>query len=123
MTVPAGKTLVLQGPMDLRADTFELLSGAQLIIDTTAGPVGMYTTRLTYFESGSSLVSVDKDPTRFTLFALTPVRTDRSKVIMGAKGEFYGMLIAPARTSRFRGTCASPARSWPRPSTSARMPR
>ncbi|MEZ6003524.1 MAG: hypothetical protein R3F33_04980 [Planctomycetota bacterium] len=95
MTVPAGKTLVLQGPMDLRADTFELLSGAQLIIDTTAGPVGMYTTRLTYFESGSSLVSVDKDPTRFTLFALTPVRTDRSKVIMGAKGEFYGMLIAP----------------------------
>ncbi|HRV80016.1 MAG: hypothetical protein H6830_08170 [Planctomycetes bacterium] len=94
-SIPAGKTVTLQGPMRLRADSLLVGTGARLIIDTTNGPIGIYTLKRTIFEAGSMLDSVVPDPTQCSIFALTPDENDRSLVTLGAKGEFYGMLVAP----------------------------
>ncbi len=93
--VPPGQTLELQGPIRLRADHLVIGAGGTLIIDTTGGPVGIYTTLTTVFDFGSNLINVGADPTQCSIFALTPVEGDRSLVSMAGKGEFYGMLVAP----------------------------
>ena len=96
--VPAGKTLVLQGPMRVRAENLVVGVGAEVVIDTTGGPVGIYTTGMTTFSPGSILNNIGDDPTQCSLFALATERDKRSQVIMGAKGEFKGMIVAPRST-------------------------
>lgn len=93
--VPAGSELILKGPMRVRLENLIVYSGGQLKIDTTDGPVGIYSTGATIFDSGSNLVNVGSDPTQCSLFALTTDRTKKSTVSMQGSGAFFGMIIAP----------------------------
>ena len=93
--VPAGKKLTLVGPIRVRVINLVVYGGGELEIDTTAGPVGIYTTGATIFETRSLLSNVGQDPTQCSLFALTPERSRKSTVSMLGSGSFYGMIIAP----------------------------
>ncbi len=93
--VPAGQTLVLKGPMRLRTEDIIVEPDAKVVIDTTLGPVGIYTTGSTIFQPGSILENIGDDPTQCSMFALTPDTNKRSIVSMGAKGEYKGMIVAP----------------------------
>ncbi len=93
--VPSGARLTLKGPMRVRLENLIVYSGGQVTIDTTDGPVGIYSTGATIFDSGSNLVNVGEDPTQCSLFALTTDRADKSVISMQGSGAFFGMIIAP----------------------------
>ena len=95
VVVPPGLTLTLEGPMRLRVENIHVGDGARVIMDTTNGPIGLYTTGSAVFSNGSILENVGGDATQCSIFALTPDETKRSLVSMGAKGEFKGMIVAP----------------------------
>ncbi len=103
VSVPSGYTLTLKGPMRLRAENITVATDARVIIDTTLGPVGIYTTGSTIFQPGSILENIGDDPTQCSMFALTPDTNKRSIVSMGAKGEFKGMIVAPRTTVAIPG--------------------
>ncbi|MDF1838119.1 MAG: hypothetical protein P1V35_09640, partial [Planctomycetota bacterium] len=93
--VAAGTTLTLKGPMRVRTANLIVAGGGNLVIDTTDGPVGIYTTGATIFAPRSLLSNVGEDPTQCSLFALTPERSEKSTVSMPGSGEFSGLVVAP----------------------------
>ncbi|MCP5023737.1 MAG: hypothetical protein GY930_18460 [bacterium] len=95
INVPSGTQLTLKGPMRVRLENLTVYNGGQIVIDTTEGPVGIYSTGTTIFDSGSNLVNVGEDPTQCSLFALTTDSSDKSIISMQGSGAFFGMIIAP----------------------------
>ncbi len=93
--IPEGKQITLKGPMRLRVENLVVNGGGELIIDTSNGPVGIYTTGATIFDVGSNLSNIGADPTQCSLFALTPERSDKSTVSLLGSGAFFGMIVAP----------------------------
>ncbi|MFT5198398.1 MAG: hypothetical protein ACI87O_001055 [Planctomycetota bacterium] len=93
--IPAGKQVILMGPMRVRTANLAVYGGGNLHIDTSNGPVGIYTTGATIFEPRSLLSNVGQDPTQCSLFALTPERTEKSTVSLLGSGVFFGMIVAP----------------------------
>lgn len=95
ISVPSGATLTLKGPMRVRTENLQVSGGGTLVIDTSDGPVGIYTTGATIFAPSSNLRNVGQDPTQCSLFALTPERSEKSTVSLMGSGAFYGMVVAP----------------------------
>jgi hypothetical protein len=104
-------TLVLAGPLRVVVDHLLLEPGAQLVIDTTDGPVELFVTETLRMRAGSTLANVGADPSRVAVYlGALGFDTDalaagvvQPKLGLGAEpalvleagGEFYGLLYAP----------------------------
>lgn len=85
-------TLVLKGPLTMVVGTFILRLGAQLVFDTTDGPIEMHVTDSLDF-STSSVVSTT---TQVTSDSIIMVAAPEGKTVnFGAKSQFYGFIYAP----------------------------
>ena len=84
--------LVLKGPLTLVAGDFILRSGAQLLFDTTDGPIDVYVTNSLDFNT-SSVVSTSTNKTADSTFLVAA--PEGKTVNFGAKSQFYGFIYAP----------------------------
>ena len=104
LVVPPGETgysslaiaknckVVLKGPQTFVVGTFALASGAQLLFDTTDGPIEMYVTDTLDMATGS-LVSTSTDVT--TDVTIQVSAPEGKNINFGAKSQFYGFIYAP----------------------------
>lgn len=92
LDIGKNSTLVLKGPLTIVVGTITLRLGAQLIFDTTDGPIEMYVTESVDFNTGS----VVSTTTQVTSDSLIMVAAPQGKTInFGAKSQFYGFIYAP----------------------------
>lgn len=84
--------LVLKGPLTLVVGDFILRSGAQLVFDTTDGPIEMHVTSSLDFNT-SSVVSTSTQVTSDTMILVSA--PEGKTVNFGAKSQFYGFIYAP----------------------------
>ncbi len=105
LRVASGSTVELVGPLTLVLGALELAPGAELLFDTSAGPVCVYCTTYCVLEQGSQLSSRGMDPTRAALFisAAEPVDIDGDGTLdepvrIRAQGVFHGSIYAPEGT-------------------------
>ena len=93
-TLSVGKAskMVLTGPMTLVVDDLKLGLGAELVFDTTDGPIQLYV-KNSLDMSTSSLVSTSTQITSDTqIYVAAP---EGKTVNFGAKSQFYGFIYAP----------------------------
>lgn len=93
-TVSVGKNskMVLKGPMTLVVDDLKLTLGAELVFDTTDGPIQLYV-KNSLDMSTSSIVSTSTQITSDTqIYVAAPAG---KTVNFGAKSQFYGFIYAP----------------------------
>ncbi len=84
--------LVLKGPLTIVVGALTLRLGAQLVFDTTDGPIEMYVTESLDL-STSSVVSTT---TQVTSDSIIMVSAPEGKTVnFGAKSQFYGFIYAP----------------------------
>jgi len=84
--------LILKGPMNLLTGSFKLAGGAELVFDTTDGPIQMFVTDGLDF-STSSLVTTTTQVTSDTIIYVSA--PEGKTVNFGAKSQFYGFIYAP----------------------------
>ena len=92
LTVGKNSKLVLKGPMKIVVDKLSLLSEAELLFDTTDGPIEMYVTDSVDLNTGS-LVSTSTQVTGDTMIMVAA--PEGKTVNFGSKATFYGFIYAP----------------------------
>lgn len=102
LTVPAGRTLPISGPMNIVIGEFTLEVGATLEIDATDGPVTIYVTEHLLFNVGSVVENVTEDPSGLVLMITADEWRDFDQdriadnpVEFFPDGKFYGYIYAP----------------------------
>ncbi|MDP6409923.1 MAG: hypothetical protein QGI46_11145 [Planctomycetota bacterium] len=104
LRVEAGAIVELQGPLTLVVGALELADGAELLVDTSAGPVCIYCTESCMLREGSLLSGRGMDPTRAALFVSAEQQADLDDPVrIRAAGAFHGSIYVP------RGTLSIPA--------------
>lgn len=98
LTVQAGGTLTLQGPLTLVVGALDVAPEGTLAIDSTNGSVMVYVTERLLLPAGSIVTSVDRQPTRVGLFLgeLGMNELDLAQAYQQGKfeaGEFGGTLV------------------------------
>lgn len=103
--VESGSALTLEGPLTLVVGALELAAGAELIVDTSTGPVCVYCTESCDLEEGSVLSASGSDPTSAALFITASDSVDADgdgdlehPVRIRATGEFHGAIYVPSTT-------------------------
>lgn len=92
LDIGKNSTLLLKGPLTLVVGALTLRLDAQMIFDTTDGPIELYVTESVDF-STSSVVSTT---TQVTSDAIILVAAPEGKTVsFGAKSQFYGFIYAP----------------------------
>jgi hypothetical protein len=102
ISVPAGGTLTLTGPLTLVANQLTVADGATLSIDSSAGQVVTYITERLVLEEGSTVSSTEADPTGFVLMLAADQWQDFDRdgiaddpVEFSPRGDFHGYVYAP----------------------------
>jgi len=104
MIIPPGETgydslqigkntkIVLKGPQTLVVGTFSLALGAELVFDTTDGPIELYVTDTLNFGTGSVVTTTTQVTSDSIIYVAAP---EGKTVNFGAKSQFYGFIYAP----------------------------
>jgi hypothetical protein len=106
MTLPAGDhhyrsltltkgTLTVQGPARLVVDSFAMLSGTNLVIDNTNGPVELYATGNFVLRSSSSILTRSGNATDFAVYITSDNVTGPATIELRSNAEFNGTIYAP----------------------------
>lgn len=102
LSVPADKNLTIVGPSTIVTDQLLIADGGTLTINNERGLVKVYVTERLQFASGSTLVNVAEDPTRFVLMVAADEWLDfdgdmvaDNPVEFMPDGKFYGYVFAP----------------------------
>lgn len=99
---PAGTALILRGPLKLTFESLIIEAGAQIHIDTTAGPIEIYTTQYLGLEEGSQVVSISEEPSEAVFIVPASTWVDRdgdgvddSPTVLEAQGQLHAVVFAP----------------------------
>lgn len=102
LRVRAGSQLVVAGPAALVVGTLELQAGAELVLDSSQGNIGLYVTEYLNLPAGSVLSSPAQDCSGVALIVSELASFDRDgdripdpPIQLHAGGEFYGQIYAP----------------------------
>jgi len=107
LTIAAGATARLDGPLILRVAELIAQPGSTLVLDTVAGPITVICTDSIALHEGSKVSCPGQDPTSLALLidAHEPEQGDGDgaggdgqPVRIEASGDFYGFLYAPHAT-------------------------
>lgn len=106
--VTAGK-VVIEGPAKIAINQLYVAEGAELEFDTSGGPIRLYVGERLVFATGSTLSSVEQDPTQLMIALSATDRvaedgSDLNVVTLGASGEFYGFIYSPLADLRLTDT-------------------
>lgn len=91
LSVGKGAKVVLKGPLTIAVEDLKLALEAELVFDTTDGPIEMFVGNSLDMATGS-LVSTT---TQITSDTLIQVAAEGKSMNFGAKSQFYGFIHAP----------------------------
>ncbi len=92
LSIAKDSKLILKGPLTIVVGEISLALGAELLFDTTDGPIEMHVTESLDLNTGS-LVSTSTEITSDTIVLVSA--PEGKTVNFGAKSQFYGFIYAP----------------------------
>jgi hypothetical protein len=100
-TININKTVTVMGPATLVFDSFEMKSGSNLRIDSSAGPVDIYVIDNFIMNSNTLLASLDFDPRDVRVNLLSDNIIDPAiqiildNLVLDSNGRLFGTIYAP----------------------------
>jgi hypothetical protein len=92
LTVGKGAKVVLQGPLTIAVNDLDLALDAELVFDTTDGPIEMYVGSSLDMATGSLVSTTTQITSDTIIYVAAP---EAKTVSFGAKSTFYGFVYAP----------------------------
>ncbi len=99
--ISTNKVVTISGPATVVFDSFEMKSGSQILIDSTAGPVDFYVINSFIMSSNTLFAPLNKDPRDLRLNMLSDNIIDPGVVVqldelaLNSNAQFYGTMYAP----------------------------
>jgi len=90
ITVNGGSQLIVNGPATILVGDFQLAGSAEVLFDTTLGPIHIYVTGELNLAAGSVFTMAEPDPTQLTIQV-----SGTTGATLAAQGDFYGTVYAP----------------------------
>jgi hypothetical protein len=104
ITVGAGSVLILRGPTTLVVGNLSLATGAEIVFDTTDGPIELFVTQSALFAQRSIISNTTQDPKAVSV-QVAPEEGFDGHLDLAATGEFYGLIYAPESRVDVAATC------------------